>query len=196
MRKEKLSVVKNIEGWLQNSPFLIVTDYTGMKVDQFSELRNRLAEIKSEIHVVKNTFIRKALKEVELPELEDAQLQGQTAVVYGEKDFAAAAKIIKNFKAEFQKPDIRVGIVDRAVMSQEMLLTIADLPSLDVLRTKLAILIKTPATQIAQIIKAKIDKDSEGKAEAALAVEVAPEAPATEAAPAAEVAPAPEAKTE
>jgi large subunit ribosomal protein L10 len=180
MRKEKLSIVKNIEGWLQESPFLIVADYTGMKVDQFSELRNRLAGVKSEIHVVKNTFIRKALKDVELPELEDVQLQGQTAVVYGEKDFASAAKILKNFKAEFQKPDIRVGIVDRAVMPQELLLKIADLPSLDVLRTKLAILIKTPATQIAQIIKAKLEKDSEGKvAEAPIAdatVAAAPEA--------------------
>jgi large subunit ribosomal protein L10 len=183
MRKEKLSVVKNIEGWLQGSPFLIVTDYTGMKVEQFSELRNRLAAIKAEIHVVKNTFIRKALQEVQLPELAGGQLQGQTAVVCGEKDFAAAAKILKNFKAEFQKPDIRVGIVDRAVMPQEMLLTIADLPSLEVLRTKLAILINTPATQIAQIIKAKLDKDSEGKDGAAPV-------------PAAEAAPAPEVKTE
>ncbi|MDR0534207.1 MAG: 50S ribosomal protein L10 [Verrucomicrobiales bacterium] len=166
MRKEKLSVVKNIEGWLQGSPYLIVTDYTGMKVDQFSELRNRLAGVEAEIHVVKNTYIRKALKEVQLPELEDKQLQGQTAVVYGAKDFAAAAKILKNFKSEFQKPDIRVGIVDRAVMQQDTLLKIADLPSLDVLRTKLAILIKTPATQIAQIIKAKMEKDGGALAEA------------------------------
>ena len=166
MRKEKLSVVKNIEGWLQGSPYLIVTDYTGMKVDQFSELRNRLAGIEAEIHVVKNTYIRKALKEVQLPGLEDQQLQGQTAVVYGAKDFAAAAKILKNFKSEFQKPDIRVGIVDRAVMQQETLLKIADLPSLEVLRTKLAILIKTPATQIAQIIKAKAEKDGGAPAEA------------------------------
>jgi large subunit ribosomal protein L10 len=189
MRKEKLNVVKNIEGWLQGSPYLIVTDYSGMKVEQFSELRNRLAGIKAEVHVVKNTFIRKALKDVQLPELEDTQLQGQTAVVYGAADFASAAKILKNFKAEFQKPEIRVGIVDRAVMSQETLLQIADLPSLEVLRTKLAILVNTPATQIAQIIKAKIDKDSEGQAAPA------PEpAPAVEAA--VEAAPAPEAKTE
>jgi large subunit ribosomal protein L10 len=101
-----------------------------------------------------------------LPELEDKQLQGQTAVVYGAKDFAAAAKILKNFKSEFQKPDIRIGIVDRAVMQQDTLLKIADLPSLEVLRTKLAILIKTPATQIAQIIKAKVEKDGGAPAEA------------------------------
>ncbi|MDR1305643.1 MAG: 50S ribosomal protein L10 [Verrucomicrobiales bacterium] len=162
MRKEKLSVVKNIAGWLQSSPYLIVTDYTGLKVDQFSELRNRLAMVSAEMHVVKNTYIRKALQDIQLPELEDRQLQGQTAVVYGAKDFAAAAKVLKNFKAEFQKPDIRIGIVDRAVMQQDLLLKIADLPSLEVLRTKLAILLKTPATQLAQIIKAKLEKDSGG----------------------------------
>jgi large subunit ribosomal protein L10 len=104
-------------------------------------------------------------------------------VVCGAKDFAAAAKVLKNFKAEFQKPDIRIGIVDKAVMAQEMLLTIADLPSLEVLRTKLAIIINTPATQIAQIIKAKLEKDNGGA--------VGGEA----AAPAADAVPA-EAKTE
>ncbi|MDR1191207.1 MAG: 50S ribosomal protein L10 [Verrucomicrobiales bacterium] len=162
MRKEKLSVVKNIEGWLQSSPYLIVTDYTGLKVDQFSELRNRLAAVSGEIHVVKNTYIRRALKEARLPELDEKELQGQTAVVCGAKDFAAAAKVLKNFKAEFQKPDIRIGIVDKAVMAQDMLLTIADLPSLEALRTKLVILINTPATQLAQIIKAKLEKDGGG----------------------------------
>ena len=168
MRKEKLGIVKNVGVWLESAPYLIVTDYAGMKVEQFSELRNRLAGTKAEVHVVKNTFLRKALKEVGLPEL-DLHLKGQTAVVYGESEVSAAAKVLKNFKSEFEKPVIRVGIVDRSVMTSENILAIADLPSREVLlsqllglintpATRLARIINTPASQLAQVIKANSEK--------------------------------------
>ncbi|NJK92675.1 MAG: 50S ribosomal protein L10 [Blastochloris sp.] len=67
MRKEKISVVAEVQEWVQNAPYIVVTDYTGVTVEQFSELRNRLAATKSEIHVVKNTFLRRALSDASLP---------------------------------------------------------------------------------------------------------------------------------
>ncbi len=168
MRKEKISVVSEVQAWVQNSPFILVTDYTGITVDQFSELRNRLDAVKSEIHVVKNTFLRRALSDAQLPQVDD-YLSGQTAVVFGESDIAGTAKILKNFKSEFEKPKIRVGIVDRSVLSSEDVLAIADLPSREVLLAKLlglfntpaqrlASIINVPASQLAQVIKAHAEK--------------------------------------
>src|SRR3954468_1790274 len=43
MRPEKANIVSDLSDKLKGSPFLLVTDYQRMKVDQFSELRNRLA---------------------------------------------------------------------------------------------------------------------------------------------------------
>ncbi|HEX4202302.1 MAG TPA: 50S ribosomal protein L10, partial [Chthoniobacterales bacterium] len=43
MRPEKATIVDDLSKRLNQSPFLIVTEYTGMNVRQFSELRVRLA---------------------------------------------------------------------------------------------------------------------------------------------------------
>ena len=37
MRPEKTSIVSELQDRLQSSPFLIITDYHGLKVDQFSD---------------------------------------------------------------------------------------------------------------------------------------------------------------
>jgi len=108
MRPEKALIVEDLQAKLNGSPFLFVADYTGLKVDQFGELRNRLNGVGARCHVVKNTFLRRAAKEAGLPEM--GELKGQTAIIVGDKDVAAAAKILKAFVAEFKKPIMRVGV--------------------------------------------------------------------------------------
>src|SRR5450432_1769930 len=102
MRPEKTSIVEDLHTKLNASPFLFVADYSGLKVGQFGELRNRLHGVGARCHVVKNTFLRRAAKDAGLPEV--GELKGQTAIVVGDQDVAAAAKVIKTFAAEFQKP--------------------------------------------------------------------------------------------
>ena len=106
MRPEKTTIVEDLSKRLNQSPFLIVTEYTGMNVLQFSELRSRLAGAGAQCRVVKNTFLRRAAAEVGYPDLADS-LSGQTAIVTGESDVCAAAKILKGFSTEFQKPSVK-----------------------------------------------------------------------------------------
>ena len=168
MHPDKATIVANLNQKLNASPFLFVTDYTGLKVDQFAELRTRLFNVGAKCQVVKNSFLRLAVKEAGLPEL--GELAGQTAIVTGDKDVAAAAKVLKTFAAEFQKPTVKVGVVDRLVVSKEQIQTIADLPSREVLlatllgtlqapASKLVRLLNEPASQLARVLKAKADKD-------------------------------------
>lgn len=164
----KATIISNLNQKLNASPFLFVTDYTGLKVDQFGELRNRLHGVGAKCQVVKNTMLKIAAKEAGLPDL--GELKGQTAIVTGEKDVAAAAKILKNFAAEFQKPTVKTGVVDRLVVSKEQIAAIADLPSREVLlatllgvlqapASKLVRLLNEPASQLARVLKAKAEKD-------------------------------------
>ena len=88
MHPAKESIVVDLQAKLNASPFLFVADYTGLKVAQFAELRNRLWNVGARCHVVKNTFLRRAAQSAGLPEL--AELKGQTAIVVGDKDVAAA----------------------------------------------------------------------------------------------------------
>jgi large subunit ribosomal protein L10 len=81
-------------------------------------------------------------------------LGGQLAVVTGQKDVSAAAKVVKTFAAEFEKPKIRFGYLNNQRLEAKDVLAMADLPSLDVLRAKLLGLLNAPATRLAQVIQA------------------------------------------
>jgi large subunit ribosomal protein L10 len=167
MRPEKANIVKDLKDQLNASPFLLVADYTGLKVDQFAELRTRLGAVGAECHVVKNTMLRIAATELGLPDMSDS-LAGQTAIVTGEQDICAAAKVIKTFAAEFKKPAVKVGILDNALLTAAQVEAMADLPPLPVLQAQLLGLLNSPASKLvrtlnepgaslARALKAKVD---------------------------------------
>lgn len=200
MHPAKASIVDDLQKKLNASPFLFVADYTGLKVSQFAELRNRLHATGARCHVVKNTFLRKAAKEAGLPEL--AELKGQTAIIVGDKDVAAAAKVLKSFTAEFKKPEVKTGVVDKVVVTTDQIKAIADLPAREILlatllgvlnapATKLVRVLNEPASSLARLLKAKAEKDaaSAPSAPAAPAAAAAPEPAAAAPEPAAPAAP-------
>ena len=157
MRAEKKFLTSEYVARLNASPFFIVVGYQGLKVAHMSELRKRLTLAGSEVHVVKNTVFRVAAKEAGVAELDDT-LTGQIAVVTGKKDIFVAAKALKNFAAEFDKLKLKFGYLNNQRIDQATVMAFADLPSLDVLRAKLLGLFSAPATQLAQVIKAKSEK--------------------------------------
>jgi large subunit ribosomal protein L10 len=169
MRPEKATIVEDLSTRLNQSPFLIVTEYTGMNVLQFSELRTRLAGAGARCRVVKNTFLRRAAAEVGYPDLADS-LSGQTAIVTGETDVCAAAKVLKGFSTEFQKPTVKVGVLDKVIISKEQIGALADLPPKSVLQSqllgvlksplqKLVLLLNEPGASLARLLKARMDQE-------------------------------------
>jgi large subunit ribosomal protein L10 len=173
MRPEKNQIIDEIKARVDKAPYVLLTDYTGMQVPQFNELRNRLSGANAEYRVVKNNLLRRALQGSNLPDLE-TYLHGQSAVIMGDSDVSAAAKVIKAFTKEFSKPVLKVGILDKAVVNVEQIMALADLPSKDVLQAKLlglllapastlVRLINTPATQIAQVLKAHSESGEKGE---------------------------------
>jgi len=168
MRAEKKLISAEYAVRLNASPFFIVVDYVGLSVGQFTELRQRLRKTGAEVHVVKNSIFRIAAKEAGVAEL-NGSLVGQVAVVTGQKDISAAAKIVKNFQAEFEKPKIKFGYLNSKRLEADDVKALAELPSIEVLRgkllgllqapsTKLVQLLNTPASQLARVLQAKAEK--------------------------------------
>src|SRR5437868_1255115 len=201
MRPEKASIVSDLSEKLNRSPFLLVTDYQRMKVDQFGELRNRLAPAGAEVRVVKNSFLKRAMADSGMPDDGD-KLTGQTAIVMGDKDVAPVAKILKLFAAEFKIAALKIGVIDKAVMSTADVEALAELPAREILLAQLLGLFQAPATRLVRILNepaaafARLLAAKGEKGEAAPLAEAKKEeakkeeAPAAtaEAAPAAEVA--------
>lgn len=166
MKAEKTLLIENLLSRVNASPYFFVVDYTGLKVDKFAELRKRLAGAGAEMHVFKNTLVKKAAERAGYPGDIGAHLVGQTAVVCGGQDVCAAAKVMKNFAAEFEKPALKAGVLDGRLLDASGIKVLADLPSKDVLRatllgvlnapaSKLVRLLNEPAASLARVLKAK-----------------------------------------
>ncbi|TAG09139.1 MAG: 50S ribosomal protein L10 [Verrucomicrobia bacterium] len=173
MNPDKKIIINSLLDRVNASPFLIVIDYTGLTVKQFTELRQRLDSGSAKCTVAKNSYMRKALAEAGLPDI-GADLVGQMAYVTGDSEVFAAAKTIKNFEKEFKKPEMKVGLLGNAVLDAEKLKAIADIPSREAVLSQLLALILEPATRIARVVQAKYNPDASSDA----APEVAAEATA------------------
>ncbi len=168
MRPEKQNLTKEYLARLNASPFFIVVDYKGLKVGNLTELRHRLNKAGAEVHIVKNSIFKLAAQEAGVKDLNGA-LSGQLAVVTGKRDISAAAKVVKTFGSEFDKLKVHFGYLNNQRLEQPAIMTLADLPSIEVLRaqllgvlsapaSKFVRLLNTPASQLAQVLKARQDK--------------------------------------
>jgi large subunit ribosomal protein L10 len=168
MRPEKQNLTKEYLARINASPYFIVVDYRGLTVGHLTELRRRLTKAGAEIHVVKNSIFRLAAKEAGVADL-NGSLVGQVAVVTGQRDISTAAKVVKTFGSELDKLKVHFGYLNNERLEQASILTLADLPSIEVLRSQLlgvlnapaskfVRLLNTPASQLARVLQARQEK--------------------------------------
>jgi large subunit ribosomal protein L10 len=171
MNPDKQIMVDELLARINSSPFLIVTEYAGITVRQFSELRKRLRTAGSKCHVAKNSLVKQALRKVEAPDEIGDCLNGQTAIVTGESDICAAAKVLRDFAKEFSRPRLKSGLMDGKYLSAEQIHGLADLPPRPVLLaqllgvlqapgSKLVRTLNEPGASLARVLKAKADQAS------------------------------------
>jgi len=152
MKEIKQVVIDEILERINDSPFLLVADYGGMTVPQFEDLRKQLREAGAKFQVAKNTFVRKAAESAEFPEGFADLLGGQTAVVTGESDVCAAAKVLKTFAKDTGRPEMRGGVLDGELLDEAKVRALADLPPMEVLQAQLLGMLNQPAQMLATVL--------------------------------------------
>ncbi len=158
MRAEKKYLITEVETHLKKSDYVILTNFTKVTVADTAELRKELAAENAEFHVVKNSSLRVAAKALGLPEVESA-LGGPTAIVVGGKNPAGVAKILKKFFTTKQKLEVKVGVLEKKIVSASDLAKIADLPPMGALRSQLLGLFMQTAASFVRVIDAKVKKE-------------------------------------
>ncbi len=158
MRAEKKYLIDEVTGHLKKSDYVILTNFTKLTVAETAELRKRLAPEAAEFHVVKNSSFRVAAKAMGLPDL-DKSLSGQTAVVVGGQNPAGVAKTLKKFIEEKQKLEVKVGVMDKKLMTAADLAKLADLPSFEALRSMFLGLLTMQGAAFVRVLDAKVKKE-------------------------------------
>lgn len=156
---DKEVIVSQLLEKVNASPFLLVIDYTGVTVPEFTGLRANLAAAGASCTVAKNSYMAKAIAAAGLPDI-SASLTGQTAYVMGESDICAAAKVINGFAKTSKKAAYKVGILDGAELNADKIRALGELPSREVLLATLLGTINGAGSALARVIQAYVDKEN------------------------------------
>lgn len=154
MIEEKKYLVDEVSGHLAKSDYVFLVDYKYVTVPEVANLRKSLKGHNAEFHVVKNSALRYAAKEHNLPDLESA-LGGPTAIIMGGDSPSEVAKIVvKFYKDNNDKCEVKIGVLDGKALSKDDVTSLSKLPSLEVVRAQLLGLLNTPAQQAVTIFQA------------------------------------------
>ena len=148
--QSNIDMLEKVKGSIEASKGVFVVDYRGLTVKEAQELRRALREANAHMKVYKNSIVRIALNEAEMPNIDD-MLKGTCAYVFYEKDPVEAAKVLKQEADKLKKMQILGGIADGKAISAEEALAYAELPSRDELLAKLVYVIGSPLSGIAQV---------------------------------------------
>ncbi|MBA3553188.1 MAG: 50S ribosomal protein L10 [Gemmatimonadales bacterium] len=150
-KTERQATVESLTEQLKGSPNVFVTDFTGLNVLRMTELRRRLRSAGVEYVVVKNTLAQRAFAANGVAVL-DEHLAGPTGLVLSGSDPLAGAKVLTDFAREFERPAIKVGLVDGKPVTAAQVKRLAELPPREVLLSQLAGYIQAPMAQFAGVM--------------------------------------------
>ncbi|HAK22435.1 MAG TPA: 50S ribosomal protein L10 [Desulfovibrio sp.] len=149
----KKQVVAEIIEKFKAAESVVVCSYSGLTVEQVTELRKQCRENNVHYCVLKNRLVARALKELNIDGL-DHLLEGPNAFVFGEKDVTAAPKIISSFidKNKLTSLEIRGGLMGTDKLDVAAIKNLAATPSREELLATLVGCLQSPVSGLVAVL--------------------------------------------
>lgn len=155
--QEKKKRVDELKKKIDSSSLMILTNFQGVGVVETSLFRKQLLSCGAEYKVVKNTLFQKAVGGSNLEELNRWSV-GNTGLLLGYEDPLHPLKILVKFIKDLEKGEIKVGVVEKKVLSEKELQQLAKLPSREVLLTKMVFGFQAPLYGLAAVLEGLMRK--------------------------------------
>lgn len=153
-REEKAAVIDVLVEKMKDHGHYYFTDTSGFSVAEINAFRGMLFKQGLELHVAKNTLIKKALdsSEGEFDELYD-MLKGATGIIFSQENASLPAKVIKEYRKKFprkdQKPLLKGASIEGAsYVGNEHLDSLSNLKSKEELIGEVINLLQSPANNV------------------------------------------------
>lgn len=182
----KKPVVEEISAAIKGAQSIVLVDHRGLTVEQDTRLRKSLRAEGINYKVYKNTMLNFAFKGTEFESLAP-YLEGPSAIAISDSDATAPARILAQFAKTAPKLEIKAGSVEGVTYDAKGIEAVAQIPSREVLISKLLGSIQSPITNFARVMNQLAEKGGAGACEAAPVVAEEVAAVEVEVAPAEEV---------
>lgn len=162
-RELKVQVVAEIVEKIKNCQSMVICSYSGLTVEQVTNLRKLCREQEVQYCVLKNRLVLRALQECGISGLENL-LEGPNAFVFSTKDVTNAPKVVNDFieKNKLQSLEIKGGLMGTEIMDVAAVKALAALPSREELLATLVGCLVSPVSSLVAVL----DEIAEQKAAA------------------------------
>jgi large subunit ribosomal protein L10 len=148
---KKQQQVKDLNEGFSKATTVVVSNFSGLTIPETDELRNAARKVGASIKVSKNTLAKIATKGTKHANIVD-MFSGQSLIAYSE-DAVSAAKVVADFAKKNEKISIVGGSFDGEKLDAKSVKDLAQTPSLQESRGRIAGLLVASAGQIARIVK-------------------------------------------
>lgn len=132
--EKKQAIINEISDKVKASASVVLFEYHGLTVAETNELRRKLRETGSDFKVYKNTLAMRAFNDLKI---DLGELDGPKAMAFG-TDAVAPIKVLSDYAKKHPALELKVGYVDGEKADEEMLKSLAAIPSREGLLTMLA----------------------------------------------------------
>lgn len=158
----KQAKVKELVEKFEKAEAAILTSYSGITVEQDTQLRKKMREAGVEYKVIKNTLTSRAVKELGFDL--DEYLEGPVAVAFSNEDPTAPARILAEFAEKNKAIELKAGIVQGKMFDTAKVVELSKVPPKEVLIAKLLGSMKAPVSNFVYLINAIKEKKEETNA--------------------------------
>jgi large subunit ribosomal protein L10 len=150
---QKSAAIDQLKETCDKAAAIFLADFTGLNVEKMTSLRRKCRENGIEIQVVKNTLAIKAMRALDLTDLEP-HFKGPTALATCTEDPASPARVLMDFQKEHEKPHVKLGYVEGRVLTPDEVKALATMPTRDQLISQVMQLALAPAQNFVSALNA------------------------------------------
>ena len=159
----KQPIVDEIKAKIDGAATVVLVDYRGLTVEQDTKLRKGLREAGCEYKVYKNTMMNFAVEGTQFEGLKD-YFEGPSAIAICYDDPTVAAGILSKYMKTAKTLEFKAGVIEGTCYDAKGMVAVADIPSREVLLSRLLGSFQGPMASFARVIKAIADKDETAEA--------------------------------
>lgn len=178
--EKKKQQVADLSARIKESCAGVVVDFKGINVEDDTKLRKELREAGVVYTVVKNSVLQRAAEDAGLA-IDSSVVEGTTAVATCVDDYVAAARILNTYAEAHDSFNIKTGYLDGEIIDNAKIISLAKLPSREILLATVCSVFNAPIAAFARGVKAIADKGGVEACMADKAEASAEEAPVEEA---------------
>ena len=152
-RELKVQVVADIVEKLKGAQSMVVCSYSGLTVEQVTNLRKLCREQEVHYCVLKNRLVLRALQELGINGM-DHLLEGPNAFVFSTKEVTNAPKIVNDFieKNKLTSLEIKGGLMGTEVLDAAGVKALAALPSREELLATMVGCLVSPVSALVAVL--------------------------------------------